>query len=110
MFSRYETINRSLDARGVRVFNMNFPRRRLIFIDDNNSNIVQKCKCVLGSSLVNGIFLPNLLKMSCPSGTVSKKCCETIVQLILAFDIKKLVMMGGTNNLFEKEQPINDGT
>ena len=74
------------------------PFRRIIYTSTNQVN-----NCVLGSLLVFGVFLKNTMTISCPGGAISTMCSDNFLRDIRNSGAKNIIVMGGTNNLFDRE-------
>ena len=58
--------------------------------------------CFLGSSLVFGVFIEIALTISCPGGCISTLCSDKSFDDLKTYNIKNVIAMAGTNNLFDK--------
>ena len=101
--SRIDTIKRNLSLRGCLVYYKSKPYRRIIV---DNEQQFQKRTCILGSSLVFGVFIQNSVTISCPGGSISTMCSESVFTEIFERNVRQVIVMAGTNDLFDKK--IND--
>ena len=58
--------------------------------------------CILSSSLVYGVFLRNIITILCPGGTFATMCTEIVMHEMKLSKTQKVVIVGGSNNLFDK--------
>ena len=58
--------------------------------------------CVLGPLLMYGGFVENAITISCPGGCISTLCSDCVIENIKSFGIRSVVVVAGTNNLFDK--------
>ena len=97
---RIEAIKRTLRKRRCFSYTKYRPKRRII-MKKVNMNIEN---CILGSSLVYGIFIDNTVTISCPGGQVSTLCSAGVQEELEYFKPKRVIVMCGTNNLYDKDQ------
>ena len=57
---------------------------------------------ILGSSLVHGLFVENAITISCPGVCISTLCSDRVIENMEFFGVRSVVVMAGTNNLFDK--------
>ena len=98
--ARIDTIKRNLSLRGCLFYDKSKPYRRIIV---DNEQQFQKRTCILGSSLVFGVFIQNSVTISCPGGSISTMCSESVFTEICERNVRQVIVMAGTNNLFDKK-------
>ena len=97
--SRINEIKKNLWRRGRSLVELKGPYRKLI---------VPPCYkktyelCILGSSLVFGVFIEHALTISCPGGCIWPQCSNKIFDDLKTYNIKNGIVMAGTNYLFDK--------
>ena len=94
-----QKLNETLRLRNVHVETRFLPKRRIILSSDKIKRVTY---AVLGSSLVYGIFLPDSVTVSCPGGTLSTLCSDQVLNDMKNLDVQTVLIMGGTNNLFDR--------
>ena len=98
---RLNEIMTNLNRRGCTVEKYNKPYRKIIKPPKHRSHSFENC--ILGSSLVFGVFVEKTITISCPGGSVSTLCAPAISHEIKSRNVKNVIIMTGTNNLFDKE-------
>ena len=83
------------------------PYRKLI-LPEKSQQVFQNC--ILGSSLVYGVFVENAITISCPGGCISTLCSDRVIENMKSFGVRNVVVMAGTNKLFDKRNKTTDGT
>ena len=77
--SRINTNKTNLSLRGCPSTEFEKLFRRIV---DNNEQF-EKTSCILGSSLVFGVFAQNSITISCPGGSISTIYCDSIFKALL---------------------------
>ena len=94
--SRINTIKRNLSLRGCPLTIFQKPFRRIVV---NKNERFEKTSCIIGSSLVFGVFVQNCVTISSPDGSISTMCCNSIFKELLNRKVRLVVIMAGTHNL-----------
>ena len=95
---RIHQIYSILRARRVYIRECYGPRRKII-----KKRRSEPChNVILGSSLVFGVFVDQTVTISCPGGQITTMCSPEVVRDIWNYNPKNLIVMGGTNNLFDR--------
>ena len=97
--SRINEIKKNLWRRGCSLVELKGPYRKLIAPPCYKKTYET---CILGSSLVFGVFIENALTVSCPGGCISTLCSNKIFDDLKTYNIKNVIVLAGTNNLFDK--------
>ena len=98
--SRIDTNKRNLSLRGCLVYDKSKPYRQIIV---DNEQQFEKRTCILGSSLVFGVFIQNSVTISCPGGSISTMCSESVFTEVFERNVSQVIVMARTNNLFDKK-------
>ena len=96
--SRISLKKSNLRQRMCNVVEEKRPFRRITY-----QNVPTNKNCILGSSLVFGCFLRDAVTISCPGGVIATMCTNQIMKELRIFGVKNVIVMAGTNNLFDKE-------
>ena len=97
--SRINEIKCNLMKRRCTVVELSKPYRKLT-LPEKSQRLFQNC--ILGSSLVYGVFVENAITISCPGGCISTLCSDRVIENMKSFGVRNVVVMAGTNNLFDK--------
>ena len=97
--SRISEIKCNLMIRRCTFIELSKPYRTLI-LPEKSQRVFQNC--ILGSSLVYGVFVENAITISCPGGCISTLCSDRLIENMKSFGVRNVVVMAGTNNLFDK--------
>ena len=65
------------------------PFRRMVV--ENNERF-KKTSCILGSSLVFGFFVQNCVTISCPDGSISTMCYDSIFKELLNKKVRQIAI------------------
>ena len=93
-------IKRNLSLRGCPLTVFQKPFRRIVF---NTNERFEKTSCILSSPLV---FVQNCVTISCPGGSISTMCCDSIFKELLSRKVRQVVIMAGTNNLYDNSKRL----
>ena len=63
---------------------------------------------VLSDSLAFGVFLADTLVVSCPGATLDRLGSEVILRDLERSGVENVAVLGGTNNLVNRDQTVND--
>ena len=98
---RLNEIMTNLNRRGCTVEKYCKPHRKIIKPPRHRGHYFENC--ILGSSLVFGIFVENTITISCPGGCISTMCAPAISNELKSRNVKNVLIMACTNNLFNKQ-------
>ena len=97
--SRISEIKCNLMKRRCTSIELSKSYRKLI-LPEKSQRVFQNC--ILGLSLVYGVFVENAITISCPGGCSSTLCSDRVIEIMKSFGVRNVVVMAGTNNLFDK--------
>ena len=102
--SRINEIKKNLWRRGCSLVELKGPHRKLIAPPGYKKTYETY---ILGTSLMFRVFIENALTMSCPGGCISILCSDKIFDDLKTYNNKNVIVMAGTNNLFDKnDRPL----
>ena len=97
---RIDTIKGNLSLRGCLVYLKSKPYREVIV---DNEQQFQKRTCILGSSVMFGVFVQNIVTISYPGGSISTMCSESVFKETFDRNVRQVIVMAETNKLFDKK-------